>query len=68
MNTPSDQKFNPETQFTTYPVCPSCGSQHTNAWEWDMDDFDNERECWRCGEPFICTRIVTVEYCTCKKP
>ena len=61
------QKFNPETQFTSDPVCPKCGYKHRDAWEWDFDSGDTEHDCGKCGEPFVCSRIVNVEYCTTPK-
>ena len=50
------------------PVCPHCGYEHDDAWEWDFGpglEGDSEgRECYRCGEVFDCERIVDVSYTT----
>ncbi len=56
-----------ETQYTTWPVCPHCGHEDDGAWEWNVDEHGAEYECESCEKPFVCTRIVTVEYCTDKK-
>ena len=56
-----------ETQYTWCPVCPYCGHEHDDAEGWEVDEHDTEVECESCEKLFICTRIVSVDYCTKKK-
>lgn len=50
------------------PVCPHCGYEHNDAWEWNfgpgLEGNSDGRECDRCGETFDCERIVDVSYTT----
>lgn len=60
-----------ETTLQDSPVCPHCGHEHTDAFEWNfgpcLDGSIKGRECDSCGEAFDCDLVVTVEYTT-KKP
>jgi len=60
-----------ETTLQDSPVCPHCGHEHRDAYEWDfgplLEGRITGRECDSCGEVFDCARVVTVEYTT-KKP
>ena len=60
-----------ETTLQDSPVCPHCGHEHRDAYEWDfgplLDGRITGRECDSCGEAFDCDLVVTVEYTT-KKP
>ena len=56
-----------DTKLQPFPVCPSCGHRHDNAFEWDFGPYwegDTEHDCDNCGKPMSCERIVTVEYTT----
>jgi hypothetical protein len=53
-----------ETQYAWRPVCTHCGHEHDDGWEWNVDEHGTEVECESCEKSFICTRIVSVEYCT----
>lgn len=57
---------NPETQYTSEPVCPHCGGKYGDPWEIDFSGTSDERDitCGHCESEFIVTRLVTVEYCT----
>lgn len=49
-----------DTQGTSWPKCPHCGYEHRDAWEWGMDDGDEERvECDNCCEAFTVTMHVS---------
>ena len=56
-----------QTDFTPGIVCPHCGHECRDSWEWGGgSDNDGEDECGECGEAFQWMRIVTVEYTTAK--
>lgn len=60
-----------ETTLQDRPVCPHCGYQHDDAWEWDfgpgLDGNNDDMQCYRCDEKFDCERIVDVRYTTTAK-
>ena len=49
-------------------ICPYCNHKHNDADEYfmGMDGTDEQREmeCEECGEVFVCTRVVSVDYDT----
>lgn len=50
-------------EFTDEVVCPYCGREHCDSWEYSDDGTE---ECNDCGKTFNYTRNVTVEYSTSK--
>ena len=50
-----------EHEYTAEVVCPWCGYEFTDSW--DFPD-DGEEECPSCWKPFKFSRDVTVDYCT----
>jgi hypothetical protein len=52
-------------KYTSNIVCPYCGYEYTDSWEFE-DDCD-DYECADCEKVFTYERHVTVEYCTSKK-
>lgn len=52
----------PRTYQTQWPVCPHCGHQHTDAWEWRHDD--DYVDCESCGQEFAYSREIDVHYTT----
>ena len=61
-----------ETTLQVNPVCPHCGHEHRDAWEWSFgsrcDGTTLGVECDHCGEEFDCDRVVDVSYTTRKPP
>ncbi len=57
-----------ETNLQPRPVCPHCGYQHDDAWEWNfgpgLDGTFEGRQCHRCDREFDCERVVDVSYTT----
>lgn len=53
-------------EFTDEIVCPHCGHEHGDSWEWRGDD--GEADCDDCGKPFEWSRNVSVCYSTKAKP
>lgn len=50
---------------TTNAVCPSCGYEDINSWEYNLDDGEiTETECPDCGKEFIVRRNVYITYDT----
>ena len=48
------------TAHDTYVVCPHCGEQHGDAWEWCTGV--QETECDGCGKTFLCWPEYDVTY------
>ena len=56
-----------ETQYSDDPICPYCGYKQRDAWEIKFgpgSEGETEVDCGECGKTFICSRSVTVTYCT----
>lgn len=52
------------TQYTSDIVCPHCGYEDLDSWEYDRDD--DTIHCDSCSKLFYYMRYVTTEYCTRK--
>ena len=50
-----------DLMFNQSPICPHCGHQHNDAFEWADD---GEHECYGCGKPFWCHRDIEITYTT----
>lgn len=56
-----------DTTHTEFPVCPHCGHEHLDAWEWDLGpgiDGEGEHDCGACERPFFVTRHAHITYTT----
>lgn len=56
-----------DTQHRDYPICPHCGHEHKDAWEWEFGpglEGDTETECGECDKPFFVARHATITYTT----
>ncbi len=52
-----------DTMYTREIVCPHCGRQFTDSWEFNMDDGEEiDVECRYCEKEFVVTCDVTVTY------
>lgn len=51
-------------EYTRNIVCPHCGYEDVDSWEYDKDD--GEIECSACDEEFVYARIIMVSYSTKK--
>jgi len=50
-------------------VCPYCGEDDGDSWEWNNgEEGTDDCQCSHCDEVFICTRIVTIDYTTRRRP
>jgi len=47
-------------EYTQEVVCPWCGHEYADSWEFPNDDDDEH--CNECGNIFSFERIVSVEY------
>src|ERR1035437_6197215 len=57
------------TAYEREPVCPHCGHEHRDAWEWDFGtgmEGEATFECDHCEKEFVCSREVEVTYSTRK--
>ena len=48
-----------------YPVCPHCGNEHRDAWEWDFGPgVEGECVTWchSCGGEMSVSKMVTITY------
>ena len=57
-----------DTNLQHRPVCPHCGHEHDDAWEWNfgngLEGTSEARQCYRCDGEFDCERVVYVSYTT----
>lgn len=57
-----------KNSYTSEPVCPYCGHEVRDAWEFSLSDGEStEYECGSCDQTFDITRHITVDYSTHKK-
>lgn len=54
-----------EHQYTDEVVCPWCGRESGDCWEWTEND--GEMKCDECGKEFSYEKDITVTYSTLKK-
>lgn len=54
-----------DTENTSNAICPHCGYEHHDCFEWGADE--DEYNCNRCSLPFTYFREVSIEYTTVKK-
>jgi len=53
-------------EYTENIVCPYCGCEHGDSWEYNLDSTDTVIECYDCGEEFYAYREIEVTYSTKK--
>ncbi len=46
-------------------VCPWCGYENLDSWEFDVDSGDTE--CHECEKPFRYEREISITYTTSKR-
>jgi len=51
-----------EHEYTKEIVCPHCGHEFSDSWEYDEES--GEIECYECGLKFDYSRNVSVDYST----
>lgn len=59
-----------ECNLTHEAVCPYCGHEHGDSWEWggtERGETDGEAECDSCEREFFWSRDVSVTYSSQKK-
>lgn len=56
--------FKGDHEFTANIVCPYCGEEHGDSWEYS----EGETECVECERRFDMVRVVEVSYVTSKLP
>ena len=49
-----------DTRYTDEIVCPHCGHEQGDSWEWA--DSDDDAECDHCENRFGYTRDISVSY------
>ena len=49
------------TSDSEYVICPFCGYEHGDAWEWCKQDAQDTK-CDGCGKTFMCYAEHSVEY------
>lgn len=53
-----------EHEYTKEIVCPHCGEEYSDSWEYGQDS--EELECYECSGKFHYEREVEVTYTTVK--
>ncbi len=59
--------FELETEYTSDPICPHCGTAYGDAWETDFGvglDGDADVTCGHCDKEYHIERCVDVAYTT----
>ena len=51
-------------EYTQNIVCPHCGEEDENSWEYELGDGDAERIACGCGFEFIATCHISRTYST----
>lgn len=54
-----------ETEHTENPVCPFCGHEHDDAWDWGGRDI-GDYVCNNCEKIFKYVRHIEIYYYTSK--
>jgi len=49
-----------------HPVCPYCGAQDYDWWEWSDKTAEQENDCGKCGETYIAQGEVVCYWTTWK--
>lgn len=61
-----------DTNFKDSIICPHCGHEQQDTWEWELNDDDlNKERCQKCDKEFYVEVHVIVNYTTtksCSKP
>jgi transcription elongation factor Elf1 len=56
-----------DTDYTDEVVCPHCGHEHSDSWEYNLTEQDyGALECAECGEMFEATLNKSISYSTRK--
>jgi hypothetical protein len=54
-----------DTDFTNNMVCPHCGYEDGDCWEYGMKDGEElQTECHSCGKKFSVTCYISINYST----
>jgi protein-arginine kinase activator protein McsA len=53
-------------EYTKEIVCPHCGYEYGDSWEYGDGEDIGELECDNCYKPFYAERIITIDYSTQK--
>jgi len=56
-------------KYTREVVCPYCGYEFSDSWDFDLegDGDEGETECGGCGEEFVFWMNLEVTYSSMKK-
>lgn len=54
------EEFDGDTDYTDNVVCPRCGYEHIDCFEWEEDG--GETKCVRCNHEFLYERNSTIYY------
>jgi hypothetical protein len=57
-----------DTEHRDLPICPHCGHEHKEAWDWGFPGAEGCIETWceSCGKEMIVSKSVTITYTTTK--
>ena len=64
-NLPKEEK-EIEHEYTNEIVCPYCGYECSDSWEFDSNNNCGTHECGDCGEEFEWERNIDIDYSTSK--
>lgn len=53
-----------DTDYTTWPKCPYCGFEDSDAWEWNDAHDTTAVDCAMCGREYWYIKEISVHYST----
>lgn len=56
-----------DTEYTKEMVCPYCGDEFSDSWQWNDSNADAEVDCYECGKSFTLNVDFDVTYTTRRK-
>ncbi len=51
------------TRDENHVICPHCGAEHGDAWEWCTSEMPFDTTCDECGKVFEAWVVYDVSYC-----
>lgn len=56
-----------DTSYEDDIKCPYCGYEHSDSWDFDVTDKEEEIECHQCEKDFVVSAEYSVTYTSSKK-
>lgn len=53
-----------DTEYTDNPICPACGKEETDQWEYQFKNESVDSWCGHCDAKIRITQHIAVHYTT----